>query len=384
MENLILTFWRDKEVHIGKNGHVLEGEVVGKVDYYRVEKYDTWTFYKNEKHYTSFKEAFKAVISKVKKYPHTTYCLYMHYFDKKINSQTSTVLFYLNRNKEDFVTVRFGYEKDFFCRLSLKDYTIEFDKGDTNEENTLLLDWLPKKREVHPTALQERIASFKEFNILEIDFKGIVKDERKEKFFEELQYCFEQINKVFPVKNFYPVHSIYFAKYKKARGKYGQGKISLNPDCYYSIRDTIYHEYGHFLYDIGLLGNYPYYYQNKVDRLPTAEIMDKIINILYSEKTLQDIHKRAEWRMGLKGKSSDNIVEIEKYRSKDEEYLLRPTEIFARLFEAYMLSLDKEKGESLDYKLDFTEEEIKKVRPLLQQYLKMIQEDYATETSTSI
>jgi hypothetical protein len=381
--NLILPM-RRKEIEISSSGNVVEGEIVGKVHYFRVERYDTWTYYKNEKHYSTFKEAFKALIGKVKKYPGVSYVLQMYYFDNMINSGTSTCLFYTRKNKqEDFITMKYGYERDFFCTLYLEDNSIEFDEGDINEGNTLLADWLPKKRNNSPTLLQQRIESFQKYNILKIDFKGIVTDEKKDKLFEEMNHCFEQIDKIFPMSDYYPVQDVYFAKYKTARGKYGQAKISLNPDCHYAIRDTIYHEYGHFLFDVGQYGNYPYFYKGKVDRDEAISVMDRLLNVLYEEETLKEIDNQADIRMQYRGKKASNLLEKEKFRSKHEEYLLRPTEVFARLFESFMLSIDKKQGESLLYSLDFTEKEIEKVKPLLLEYLSLIRKDYHQEQATS-
>lgn len=380
MEKSLFLTMRDKDVEISPSGNLLEGEVVGKVEYFRVERYDSWSFYKNEKHYFTLKEGFKALINKAKRYPGISYVLHMNYFDKIVNKSISTYLFTVRVNKEEkTITMRYGWGKEFFCRFYLEDNSVVYDEGDVNEGNTLLANWLPKKRNLPPTALQQRIESFKAYNINSIDFKGIVKNERKEKFFEELQYCFEQISKVFPVCDYYPIREIYFSKYKKARGKYGEAKISLHPDCCNSIRDTIYHEYGHFLFDIGQRGNYPYYYKGKVSRDNAISAMDKFLNILYNEETLKEIDGRADIRMQYKGIKASNYPEKEKFRSKHEEYLLNPTEVFARLFEAFMLSLDKKQGESLSYELDFPEIEIEKVKPLLLEYLKLIQLDFQKE-----
>lgn len=102
----------------------------------------------------------------------------------------------------------------------------------------------------------------------------------------------------------------------------------------------------------------------------------------YGEKTLKALDERAEQRMQSRSfsRKSDNIND---YRTPHEDYLLRPTEVFARLFEAFMLSLDKQRGESLSYRLDFPEEEIDKVKPLLLAYLNQIHADYLTEMATS-
>ncbi|WCK57615.1 hypothetical protein PP175_26495 (plasmid) [Aneurinibacillus sp. Ricciae_BoGa-3] len=372
MNTLVLSL-RKKEIHFDVKGNVQDGEVVGKVHWFRVVR-DNDYFYMKEKHYATLKEAFKALYSKVKQYPNTTYFLYMNYEDKVIGTECTTRLFNVHMCQNGKVTIDFGYDQDFFCSLHPRQSTIIFE-DDRNEGNTFLLDWFPKKRNVKPTPLQAQIQSFREFNVMDIKLNGQVKDEQKARVFSDLMFCLKNINKIFTMTEFFAIREIFFSKYKTAKGKYGAKPlaISLNPH-YHANRDSTYHEYGHLLFDAGQEGIYRYtnsYGCPRVDRTKAIDKMNDILSLLYEETTITEIKKRAEWKSN-RSKSKVKCKKVAKY----EEYLLQPTEVFARLFEATLLFYDQQRGENLDYKLDFTEEEIKKAEPLLKEYLSLIRADY--------
>ena len=343
MSDTLLLFIDRQPVVIDRNGVVRENDIIGKVSHFLVERYDTYRYVKNEKVYTDLKGAFKALATKAQKYPNTAFEIRMFYFDKRTNNNGSTKLFEMKVKSNGIAKILYSYNRFFLCEIDTSDYSIDYNDGDENYDNSILSDWFPKKRNRKMTALQEKIASFKKFNVQNIDFKGIVPDKEKDIFFSELEHCFQNINEVFPVNDFFPVKEIYFSKYKKAYGKYGQHKISLNPQSVKWIRDTIYHEYGHFLYDLGLFGASTFLSTGMVDRDSAISIADELLNHLSEERTLTEIKERAMTRMRGKGKEP-NVMEIEKYRSEHEKYLLRDTEIFARFFEAFMIYRDKKRN----------------------------------------
>ena len=381
-DTLVLPLYRH-DLLIDKNGTVLENDMVGEVSHFLVERYDSYRFVKNEKVYPDLKNAFKALATKAQKYPYTRFEVRMFYFDKRTNDRSSTKLFEMKVDSDGKAKISYSYDRFFLCEIDTSDYSIRYDEEDENSGNTFLVDWFPKKRNRKMTLLQEKIASFKKYNVQSIDFKGVVPDKEKDIFFNELEHCFQKINEVFPVNGFFPVKEIYFSKYKKAQGKYGQHKISLNPHSVHWIRDTIYHEYGHFLYDLGLFGASPFISSGNVDRDSAISIADMLLNKLSEERTLTEIKERAMTRMRWKGKEP-NLMEMEKYQSDHEQYLLRDTEIFARFFEAFMIYRDQKNGTSDKYKLDFSEEEIENFTPLLLSFLKEIQSDYQKESALSV
>lgn len=378
-DNLVLPFYRH-DLEIEKDGTILENDIIGQVVHFHVERYDTYRFVKNEKRYPDLKSAFKALATKAQKYPGARFEIRMYYFDKRANGHSSTKLFEMRVDSKQKAIISFSYDRFFICEIDISDYSIRYDDGDENSENTFLLEWFPKKRSRKMTSLQKQVASFERYNIQAINFKGIVSDESKGIFFDELEHCFREISEVFPAGDFYPVKEIYFSNYKKAFGKYGQHKISLNPKSLHMMRDTIYHEYGHFLYDVGLFGTSPFMSSNTVDRTSALSIADTLLNSLSSDKTLVEIKERAMGRMRWKGKEP-NLMGIEKFQTKHEKYLLRDTEIFARFFEAFMIYRDQKNGTSENYTLDFSEQEIEAHSPLLVSFLKEIHSDYQKETA---
>jgi hypothetical protein len=381
MKNLVL-YVRGKMVELDENGEFIPNNVIERVHHFLIERRNSRTYLSRTKKYFSLKEAFKAVIHKMKKYPQATYFLYMDYLDKIQETNITTILFSFYMDEENVISVYRGYTEELFCTIYLESGYVEFEE-EVNKGNRLFDEWLPKKRNRKLTPLQEKIQSFQRFNILSINFKGMVKDEYKEHFLKEMEYCFEQINEAFPMSEYFPILEIFFSKYSEAKGKYGVKPltISLNPNFHHFIRDTIYHEYGHFLYETGQFGlSSMYILSRKADRSSALEKMDEILNILYKEPTLTEIANRAKLRMNMQ-KTKRKTTNIAKYRTKHEEYLLRSTEVFARLFESFMLLRDHQKGESLNYRLDFKEEEIKKVEPLLLEYLSIIKNAYKQEES---
>lgn len=380
-DKLVLPFYRH-DLKIDKNGSILENEIIEKVVHFTVERSGTYRFAKNEKVYNDLRGAFKALAKKAQNYPGTRFGVRMYYWEKSPNRSNSTELFDMCVDSKGKAKISYSFDRIFLCEIDTTNYSIRYEDEDENSENTLLLDWFPRKRNRKMSVLQERISSFERYNIQNIDFKGIVPDKEKAVFFNELEHCFQKISEVFPVSEFAPVKEIYFSNYKKAYGKYGQHKISLNLNAYDSIRDTIYHEYGHFLYDIGLFGTLPFTSYWNVDRTLASTILDTLLNKLSEGRTLKEIKGRAILRMRFQGKEP-NLFEMENHQTKHEKYLLRDTEIFARFFASFMIYRDQRNGTSENYRLDFKEEELEAFAPLLLSFLKQILSDYREEKALS-